>query len=229
MRNLLLLTSIVLFAACSDAPTENSGDSSVVDSAAVMSDTTLPHPMSTILDTVPTKDQALYSKMDPAAITDAMVKNTPEGWVIRDTMTGDLNRDQFTDLLIVLQRKNESESDSDLVRPLLILTGNPKTGGLDLRERNDDVVLCYHCGGVFGDPYDGLAIKNGYFSVEHYGGSSWRWTKIITFKYNADKNTWLLHRDGGTSYSVFDPDTEEESLVNQDHYGKMKFVEYNSN
>jgi hypothetical protein len=227
MRN-FLFAFVLLLASCSDSPTENQNDSTGVDSVAVMRDTTLRRPQSVILDTVPTKSAELYSRMDPAAISDAMVKYTPEGWVIMDTMTGDLNRDAFTDLLIVLQRENESESDSDFVRPILIFTGNTG-GGLDFRERNDSVTLCYRCGGVYGDPYDGLAIKNGYFSVQHYGGSSWRWTKIITFRYNESQKTWLLHRDAGVSYNVFEPEKEEPEIVsNQEHYGKMKFVEYTS-
>ncbi len=227
MRN-FFLASIILLSACSDTPVHNQNDSVIVDSVAVMTDKTLPRPHSVVLDTVPSKDPELYSRMDPAAISDAMVKNTPEGWVIMDTMTGDLNRDQFTDLIIILQRENESENDSDVVRPLLIFTGNTG-GGLDFRERNDHVVLCYHCGGVYGDPYDGLAIKNGYFSVEHYGGSSDRWTRIITFKYSEKGKTWILHRDAGISYSVWDPEKEEpETVSNQEHYGKMKFTEYNS-
>jgi hypothetical protein len=87
-------------------------------------------------------------------------------------------------------------------------------------------VLCYNCGGVFGDPYEGLAIKNGYFSVEHYGGSSWRWTRIITFKYHDAKKAWYLHRDAGISYHTSDPDTETESVYNQADYGKLNFEEY---
>lgn len=41
------------------------------------------------------------------------------------------------------------------------------------------------------NPYSGLTIKNGYFSVEHYAGSAWRWTRIPTFKYSKAENDWF--------------------------------------
>lgn len=226
MRNILVAT-VLLFAACSDAPLENQSNSSVVDSLVIMRDTGLPKPQSNVLDTVGIKGKTTLMYRDSLKIADAMSKNTQNEWVIMDTMTGDLNRDNYLDMLIVL------ESDAKFVatdepRPLLILIGTAD-GEMKVAEQNDNVVLCQDCGGVFGDPYDGLAIKNGYFSVEHYGGSSWRWTKIITFKYNAEQKTWLLHRDAGSSFNVFEPDAEEpENVWNQEHYGKMKFVDYNS-
>lgn len=225
MRN-LLWASLLLLSACSDAPVQDQNDSALIDSAVVMKDTTLPKPESNILDTVPLKDAALYSRMDPAAITDAMLKNTPEGWEIMDTMTGDLNRDQFLDMLIVLKSQFDTDPDSMPERPLLVLIGN-KDGGMTLAARNDNAVLCYHCGGIYGDPYDGLAIKNGYFSTEAYGGSSDRWTQIITFKYVEKEKTWYLHRDAGISYSVFDPDMTEKEWTNQkEDWGKVKFEDY---
>lgn len=226
MRN-YLFASVLLLAACTDSPDENQNDSVVVDSVAAMKDTTLRRPESNVLDTVTFKGKTTLSRQDSAHIADAMVKNTPDGWVIMDTMTGDLNRDKYIDMLIVLQSDAKFVA-TDEPRPLLILIGDA-TGELKLAEQNDNVVLCQDCGGVFGDPYDGLAIKNGYFSVEHYGGSSWRWTKIITFKYSESQKTWLLHRDAGNSYNVFEPDKEEpETVSNQEHYGKMKFSEYGS-
>lgn len=157
-----------------------------------------------------------------------MSQNTPQGWSIMDTLSGDLNRDKYTDFLIVLQHDEDSLA-TDEPRPLLILIGNDK-GELVLTRRNDNVVLCRECGGVFGDPYDGLAIKNGYFSVQHYGGSAWRWTRIITFRYHEKEKDWFLHKDGGVSYYLYDIDgdsTLTESFENQDKYGKQKFEDYN--
>jgi len=226
MKN-FLLSGVLFLAACGNAPVENRKDSTAADSLAAMTDTTLPRLQSSLLDTISMKANTALIQQDSVAIAKAMSENVPGGWEIMDTMTGDLNRDKYSDLLIVLSRVGEFGNDSDLVRPLLILTGN-SAGELIFRERNDNVVLCYHCGGVMGDPYDGLAIRNGYFSVQHYGGSSWRWSKIITFRYNESQKTWFLHRDAGESFNVFEIDSVEprEDVFNQDQYGKMKFVEY---
>ena len=70
---------------------------------------------------------------------------------------------------------------SDTARHLLIIQGE-KDGTFKIVANNDSIVLCFGCGGVFGDPYAGITVKDNYFSIEHYGGSAWRWTRIITFK-----------------------------------------------
>jgi hypothetical protein len=225
MKN-FLIACVLLLAACSNSPVQNQNDSVAVDSVAVMKDTTLPKPPSTFLDTVQLKSDGKILIRDSAAIAAAIIENDPPQYMILDTMTGDLNHDNYIDLLIVLESDAKFVA-GDAPRPLLILIGTGE-GKMKLVAENDNVVLCRDCGGVFGDPYEGLAIKNGYFSVEHYGGSAWRWTKIITFKYNVEQKTWLLHRDGGVSYNIFDSEETEpvETLVNQEHYGRMKFVDY---
>lgn len=114
---------------------------------------------------------------------------------------------------------------SDVPLPLLILTGKPDQS-FTLEARNDSVVLCADCGGIFGDPYQGLTIKNGYFSVEHYGGSSWRWTRIITFKFSKSDNTWMLHKDAGIYYHNSDPEKVEDILTNKEDFGKLLFRDY---
>ncbi len=73
------------------------------------------------------------------------------------------------------------------IRPLLILIGNSYGNLKKVAHNNNNTVLCHNCGGIFSDPFEGITIKNGYFSVEHYGGSNWRWTEIITYKYLKDK------------------------------------------
>lgn len=227
MKN-IALALVVLFCACgSDSAVSELKDSLNVDSTERMLDTTLPRPESKVLDTIPAKSEAYYIRMDSDAVADAILKNTPPGWEVMDTMTGDLNRDQYLDMLIVLKSEFDADVDSMPKRPLLLLTGN-KTGDFTLAARNDNVVLCYHCGGVFGDPYDGLAIKNGYFSTEAYGGSSDRWTQIITFRYIEKEKTWYLHRDAGINYSIWDPEMKETDWYNnKDQWGKVKFVDYN--
>lgn len=228
MRN-FLVASVLLLSACSDAPVKNQNDSAVADSSVAIIDTTVIKPESNVLDTIAILSNTPLIRPSSAAIANAMKKNTTAYWEIMDTMTGDLNRDKYMDMLIVLRGQDDQERDSVASRPLLILLSNPD-GALNFAVRNDNVVLCYDCGGVFGDPYDGLAIKNGYFSVEHYGGSSWKWTKIITFKFSEKENTWLLHRDAGVSFNSGDPEGTETDIVDhKEDYGKLKFVDYNYN
>ncbi|WP_158827419.1 hypothetical protein [Mucilaginibacter lacusdianchii] len=154
----------------------------------------------------------------------------PKGYEALDVTQGDLNRDAYPDAVMVLYKKGE-EKTSDVIdhpekRPLLLLTGQAdKT--YKLAARSDNAVYCVDCGGQMGDPFTGITIKNGYFSVEHYGGSGWRWTRIITFKYSPAEKNWFLYKDGGERFHAADPEkvkTEVETIKN---FGKVPFQKFN--
>lgn len=151
----------------------------------------------------------------------------PKGFTLLDSASGDLNNDGFKDLIVVL--KNDLEGTvPDTTRPLLILHGS-KNGTYKLIAKNDHVVLCEACGGVFGNPYEGITIKNNYFSIGHYGGSSWRWTRIITFKYDLKSKQYVLHKDAGISFHTSDPDKTTENIHRKKDFDKLPFSKYNYN
>ena len=148
----------------------------------------------------------------------------PRGYELLDSKSGDLNQDGITDYVIICKNPNEYE-DENAKRPLMILHGNPN-GSLTLIERNDNIVLCFLCGGPWGDPYEGMTLKKNFFSVEHRGGAAERWTRIITFKYNTKDKSYYLHKDGGVLYSTFDPDKSTDEFYNKKLWGKMLFKNY---
>jgi hypothetical protein len=150
----------------------------------------------------------------------------PAGYTVLDSASGNLNNDAYKDMVLIL--KNSSEDlNPDTTRPLLLLAGAAE--GYQLLYRNDSVVLCKGCGGVFGDPYAGITIKNGYFSIEHYGGSNWRWTRIITFKYDVKSSQFKLHRDAGVSFHTSDPGKTKNLIYNKPDFGKLLFNGYSYN
>lgn len=167
--------------------------------------------------------------IDPANLPNELKSFIPEGYEALSITSGDLNLDSFTDIVLIVKKTNEKET-SDVIenptkRPLLILLGEGKNK-YKLAARNDNVVLCIDCGGIFGDPFEGVSIKNGIFSVEHYGGSAWRWTKIITFKYSPKDKNWILTRVGADSFHTSDPNKVETTIKTAKNFGKVLFEEY---
>ncbi len=148
----------------------------------------------------------------------------PPGFTVLDSASGDLNRDGLKDYVVILKNDHEEET-GDTTRPLLLITARAG-GSFQLAERNDHVVMCKNCGGVFGDPYAAIVIKNNYFSIEHYGGSNWRWTRVITFRYDAKTKNFLLHRDAGTSWHTSDTEKTEEHVYRKQDFGKIVFSQY---
>jgi hypothetical protein len=95
---------------------------------------------------------------------------------------------------------------------------------------NFNLVKCLSCGGVMGDPYMGLVIKNGYFSVEHYGGSRERWSQTTTFKYDKLKLNWFLHRDSEEVIDALE-ENEKNNIIKSESkttkdFGVIKFEDY---
>jgi hypothetical protein len=154
----------------------------------------------------------------------------PAGYMLLDSASGDLDLDKLKDYILVLKKTGEDTPAGDTAqaphRPLLILTG-VAGGGFILRGRNDKTVLCFNCGGLLGDPFMGIVIKNGYFSVEHYGGSSWRWTRVITYKYSAADGRWYLFKDGHEYFHAAQPDSVQPTILTAKDFGKVAFEEFN--
>jgi hypothetical protein len=166
-----------------------------------------------------------YSENIPADL----VPFVPDGYSILNNTEGDLNSDLLKDKILVLKKNGEDTIRSyEPARPLLILVGEGDSK-YRLAARNDSTVFCYQCGGVMGDPFTGITIKNGYFSVEHYGGSSWRWTRIITYKYSKEENKWFLNRDGSESFHASDPEKVESTIKTAKDFGKVEFGDFNIN
>ena len=153
----------------------------------------------------------------------------PKGYVLLDSMSGDLNRDAHRDLILIYKQAQESEDfDKPSKRPLLLYLGQTDGRTYRLAARNDKAVLCSLCGGVMGDPYSGLAIKNGFFTVEHHGGSNWRWTRFITFRYDTKDKKWYLHKDGGENYHTSEPHKSTTSVKTTKDFGRIVFEQFDA-
>lgn len=167
---------------------------------------------------------------EPApAVPAAIRKALPAGYQVLAAEKGDLNRDALPDYAVVLHRPNEAKT-SDVIdhptkRPLLLFVGGAG-GTYTMAARSDNAVYCVDCGGIMGDPFMGVTIKSGYFTVEHYGGSAWRWTRFITFRYDAATRAWLLHRDGHESFYALDPEHGKTTMRTVKNFGRVPFAKF---
>lgn len=160
---------------------------------------------------------------------DNLDKFIPTNYEILLKEAGDINLDGLEDLILVLKESNEDSRYEDTVnsplRPVLLLIRDT-SGKLQQAKRNDKTVYGIADGGMMGDPFNSITIKNGYFSFEHYGGSSWRWTHIITFKYDKTDNEWYLHKVGGDSFHTLETEKVETKVKSTKDFGKIKFEKF---
>lgn len=111
----------------------------------------------------------------------------PEGYDTISTARGDLNKDNREDIVLSLASNVEDsfEMDDEPVRILIVLL-NQKTG-YQLVGKSSSVIMCRHCGGVFGDPFAGIDVSKGVLTVFHYGGSAWKWVENRKFRFQNNK------------------------------------------
>ena len=130
---------------------------------------------------------------------------------------GDLDRDGRSDYILVLERPSSNPDDGRL-RSLLVLTASGR-----LSARADGVVLCSRCGGVWGDPLEGVDVRPGQFTVNHYAGSAWRWRLDFTFAYSRRDRAWQLVRINEVGYHTSDPEGTMKRRISRPprYFGKI--------
>jgi hypothetical protein len=139
-----------------------------------------------------------------------------KGYEVLGAAEGDVNGDGRKDAVLVLKQAGEDSLSYELAetasRPLLLLTRDAG-GRLKQAVRNDDLVLCAQCGGVFGDPWEGISISKGQIMINFYGGSNWRWSIQYVFAWQATAKDWLLVQERNISYHTSDPDKAKEEVI----------------
>ncbi|HEX8460069.1 MAG TPA: hypothetical protein VF623_01510 [Segetibacter sp.] len=151
----------------------------------------------------------------------------PEGYHIYDTASGDINGDGMRDYVLVLNSNTEN-ANSKGDRPLIVLTGAAK-GKFELLARNDNVVLCTTCGGIFGDPYNKISVEGQLIAIEHKVGGNYQWSRIITFKYKADTKEMVLNEDIIRSFEKSSPNNQKSIASNKNDFGVLPFTDYSYN
>ncbi len=153
------------------------------------------------------------------------------GYEVMDVVKGDLNKDKLDDYLLVLKTAGEDtfsfdNTDWDARRPMLVII-RQTNGTLKTAAVNNELIFCKNCGGVMGDPYQGLTIKSGEFTADLYGGSSWRWAESFTFRYDAVKKNWFLQKHKSTSFQSGDPErTMNESVISRSETGDISIEKF---
>ena len=132
------------------------------------------------------------------ALDAALARYAPTGTVARASERGDLDGDGDEDALLVVERAGADAATSP--RALLLLRRDA-AGALQTAATGPDAILCRRCGGMMGDPLQGLRVGRGEFTLRFEGGSRELWSSEFRFEYVRDRDTWRLT---GIAHGGFD-------------------------
>jgi len=138
----------------------------------------------------------------------------PKGWEIEDVEKGDLNGDKIDDAVIVMSKPEVMENDTvkeNSKRFLVLAFGDGER--FKRTAFSDRAVLDKDQGGAgVGDPFDEVKIENGVVIIDHYGGTSWRWS--YTHRYRWQQNRWMLIGRTTHSFHITEDSPSDEVDTN---------------
>lgn len=110
--------------------------------------------------------------------------NIPESYEILDSVSGDLDNDLISELVIVYNNKVGYVDGENIPRELWIYKKNKDKW--ELWKKSLSAIYGSLDGGMMGDPFVYIEIDNGLLYTSHYGGSSWKWGHDDVFKFHDD-------------------------------------------
>jgi hypothetical protein len=135
----------------------------------------------------------------------------PNNWTLLDSVTGDLNKDNYRDIVMVFQQKDsiswiDDEADTLFTQPriLAILFWDNSKKTFKLIEQSNSFIL-NHDNPTMEDPFVGLSIDKNVLNIElklwYNGGTWWTTGAIYKFRYNQNNDfdligfdSWNIHR-----------------------------------
>ncbi|RXK62502.1 hypothetical protein ESA94_05740 [Lacibacter luteus] len=151
-----------------------------------------------ILCSIANAQEFIYPSIKTTA--QAIPEFVPSGWMIHDSISGDLNKDAVKDVVLVLQHKDSvkcitSDGDSVVTQPriLLILFKSKTANQFTLKTQSNSFIL-QHDKSIMDDPYQGLSIDRGILKIEFhlfYNMGSW-YTTNSTYKFRFTGSKFIL-------------------------------------
>ena len=103
----------------------------------------------------------------------------PKGWEVIDSVEGNLDEDTIQEKVVVYNTIDSTDFGKH--RELRIFKKEKEKWLLWKSSRT--ALLNSNDGGMMGDPYDGIEIKNRVLSIHQGGGSSWKWNYTDKYRF----------------------------------------------
>lgn len=131
-------------------------------------------------DSVDLSEELIAENVAPSQLPARMISQAD---MILGQADGDLDKDGIAEKVVVFESL-EGEDETEMARILIIY--KQEKGEWTEWVYTDQAILHSDEGGMMGDPFDGIAITNGILIVNHWGGSSWKWSHTDKYRFQDD-------------------------------------------
>tara|TARA_B100000683_G_C12277610_1_gene468528 strand:- start:41 stop:706 length:666 start_codon:yes stop_codon:yes gene_type:complete len=104
----------------------------------------------------------------------------PDNYTVVDSVSGDLDKDSIAELVVVYNKGPENEIDGV---PRVLLIYKLRNNNWTEWKKSDQALYGSKDGGMMGDPFAEMEIKNGILLISQNGGSSWKWAFIDKYRF----------------------------------------------
>jgi len=111
---------------------------------------------------------------------------TPKFWKLKETQSGNLDEDSHEEAVCVYETPVNGEIGSEQSLAIFKKQGDYWI----LWHQTTNPILSTAHGGMMGNPFAGISIKNKTIIVDHFGGSRQKWN--YTHRYRFQNNNWYL-------------------------------------
>jgi hypothetical protein len=115
-------------------------------------------------------------------------KLSPKEYRSIKEISGDLNKDSVDEKVVVYNVSDTEDDVEGVDREIIIF--KKENGNWIIWHRSKTAVGNSKDGGMMGDPFEDMEIKNGVLLITQSGGSSWKWG--YTDKYRFQNNNFEL-------------------------------------
>jgi hypothetical protein len=154
----------------------------------------------------------------------------PDGYDLLAKEEGDINNDGTSDMVMVVKSQQEKVDEmpaDDVPGRILILLTKDAKGMYSRAGENTSAILAKNEGGAASDdPFEGITISPGKFSITHMGGAAERWSEEDVFTYDKAANAWFLTEKNTGTFSTMNPEDESMKKETPKDFGKINFVDF---
>jgi len=120
----------------------------------------------------------------------------PGRWAMIDSAMGDLDKDGVSELAVAYNTHQTDVNVDENVPRILAIYKKNNSEWMPWK-LSTSAVMGSQDGGMMGDPFEGIEIKNGILIIIHFGGSSWKWSQTDKYRFQ-DGDFYLI---GYTNFS----------------------------